>query len=156
MPTGQHCNQPTPCDIAPPPPRGIAATAAMPIRCRLNVSSFFLLQRRRPVDCFLIFLRDERLPTKNEWQRWLCGMWNLLHHHAPQQHCHCHQQCRLNVSFFLSMWRQKATTSNTKTTKRRNCSSHHSPTGIPPALRGTKNTTTTHWHQGYRLIVYIF
>ena len=110
MPTGQHCNQPTPCDIAPPPPRGIAATAAMPIRCRLNVSSFFLLQRRRPVDCFLIFLRDERLPTKNEWQCWLCGMWNLLHHHAPQQHCHRHQQRRLNVSFFLSMWRQKATT----------------------------------------------
>jgi len=110
MPTGQHCNQPTPCDIAPPPPCGIAATAAMPIRCRLNVSSFFLLQRRRPVDCFLILLRDERLPTKTEWQHWLCGMWNLLHHHAPQQHCHHHQQRRLNVSFFLSMWRQKATT----------------------------------------------
>jgi len=32
---------------------------------------------------------------------------------APQQHCHRHQQCRLNVSFFLSMWRQKTTTTQT-------------------------------------------
>ena len=30
---------------------------------------------------------------------WLCRMWNLPHHHASQQHRHCHQQCRLNVFF---------------------------------------------------------
>jgi len=66
---------------------------------------FFLLPRRQPVDCFLVFWRGERLPKKLNGNADYVAMHKVTnsrwHHHATQQHHHCHQQCSLIISFFF-------------------------------------------------------
>ena len=138
-------NTATPCDITPLPPRGIAATAAMPIRCRLSVSSFFLLQRQRPVDCFLLFLKVWKVAHKN----WMdtgyatCGTCHITMHHSSTA------TATNNAGWMFSFPLDVASKShhNTKTNKGHERFSrplpsptHHS-SGI---MRGTKKTQPPH------------
>jgi len=152
MPTCQHCNQ------HPVTSPHWCCMALLPQRWRLNVSSFFLLQRRRVVDCFILLLKVWKAAHK----KWMATL-AMCHVElaatppttAPQQHCHCHQQRRFNVSFFLLIWHGSATTTETPP----NAAIVFLAPPPPPShsssiMCGTKNTTTTHWHQCHRSIVF--
>jgi len=154
MPTCQHCNQPTPCDITPLLLHGITATKVQ-VKCFI----IFPFAEEKGGGLFYLFIEGMKgCPQKvNDNTGYVaCGTSSITTHHSttaalpppPTMQVEC---------FFFSFNVASKNHHNTNTTKGRNFFAPHTHTHTHTHIRlaTKKNTTTAHWHQCRRLIVFI-